>query len=114
MKLSFKQYYEAKEMLRKAGVENIKTTVEYTVSKYCKIPVLESYDKDKLYLSLKPSDIVKITWEFENTTPILKRFSIITESDKEYIPCWTSNKMHDWTGTKCKQIKVPNLTLKNK
>ncbi|QDJ96441.1 hypothetical protein Xoosp13_255 [Xanthomonas phage Xoo-sp13] len=112
--ISFKQYYEAKELLKKAGVENITHTIEYTVTKYCKIPVLESYDKEKLYLSLKPTDVVKILWEFEKTTPILKKFVVITDTNKEYIPCWTSNKMQDWTGTKCKQIKSNNLTLKNK
>lgn len=102
-------------MLKKAGVENIRATIEYTITKYCKIPVIESYNSnDKQYISLKPKDLIRILWEYESDTPILKRLTIITDSEKEVIPCWTSNKMFEWTGNNCKQIKPPSLTLENK
>lgn len=102
--LSFKDYYTSKELLKKAGVENIRTTIEYTISKYCKIPVMESFSEDKKYLSLKPKDTVKISWEYESDTPILKKIIIKTDSEQEVIPCWTSTKMFEWTTTNCKQI----------
>lgn len=113
--LSFKEYYQSKELLKKAGVENIRTTVEYSITKYCKIPVIESFNtNEKQYISLKPKDTIKILWEYESETPVLKRLIVITDSEKEFIPCWTSNKMFEWTGSNCKQIKTPNLTLENK
>ncbi len=104
--LSFKDYYDNKELLKRAGVENIRTNIEYSITKYCKIPVVESFTTEKTYLSLKPKDTVKILWEYESETPILKRLIIVSETEKEFIPCWTSNKMFEWTGANCKQIKA--------
>ena len=104
--LSFKQYYDSKEKLKRAGIENIRTHIEYSITKYCKIPVMESFDSEKQYVSLKPEDTVKILWEYESDTPILKRLIVITENEQTVIPCWTSKKMFEWTGTNCKQIKA--------
>lgn len=104
--LSFKDYYDSKELLKRAGVENIRTNIEYSITKYCKIPVVESFATEKAYLSLKPKDTVKILWEYESDTPILKRLIVVSESEKEFIPCWTSNKMFEWTNSNCKQIKA--------
>jgi hypothetical protein len=104
--LSFKDYYENKERLKRAGVENVRTNIEYSITKYCKIPVVESYESEKSYISLKPKDKVKILWEYESDTPILKRLVIVSEDEKEFIPCWTSNKMFEWTTANCKQIKA--------
>lgn len=103
--LTFKQYYDNKQILKKAGIENIRTHIEYSITKYCKIPVVESFNDEKTYLSLKPKDTVKILWEYESNVPILKKLVIVSEGDKEFIPCWTSNKMFEWAGTNCKQIK---------
>ena len=104
--LSFKDYYDSKELLKRAGVENIRTNIEYSITKYCKIPVVESFTTEKSYLSLKPKDTVKILWEYESDTPILKRLIVVSDKEQEFIPCWTSNKMFEWTGANCKQIKA--------
>lgn len=104
--LSFKDYYDNKELLKRVGVENVRTNIEYSITKYCKIPVVESFTTDKTYLSLKPKDTVKILWEYESDTPILKRLIVVSETEKEFIPCWTSNKMFEWTSANCKQIKA--------
>lgn len=108
MKLTFKKYYESKELLKKAGVENVRTHIEYSVTKYCKIPVLESYESEKVYFPLKPKDIVKILWEYEDETPILKKMIIVNEdqSEAEFIPCWTSNKLYEWTSANCRQNRA--------
>lgn len=106
-RLTFKEYYDNKAILKKAGIENVRTFIEYSVSKYCKIPVIESYlDAERNYISLKPKDTIKILWEYEGDIPVLKRFVIVSEDDKEYIPCWTSQKMYEWTGTNCKKNKA--------
>jgi hypothetical protein len=104
--LSFKDYYDSKELLKRAGVENIRTNIEYSITKYCKIPVVESFTTEKSYLSLKPKDTVKILWEYESDTPILKRLIVVSDQEQEFIPCWTSNKMFEWTNANCKQIKA--------
>lgn len=104
--LTFKQYYENKDILKRAGIENVRTHIEYSITKYCKIPVMESFDKDKTYLALKPKDTVKILWEYESDTPVLKKLVIISETEQELIPCWTSQKMYEWASTNCKQIKA--------
>ena len=104
--LSFKQYYDSKEQLKKAGVENIRSHIEYSITKYCKIPVMESFNDEKVYLSLKPKDTVKILWEYESETPILKKLVIVLDEEKEVIPCWTSNKMCEWADANCRQIKA--------
>ena len=104
--LSFKQYYDSKEQLKKAGVENIRSHVEYSITKYCKIPVMESFNDEKVYLSLKPKDTVKILWEYESETPILKKLVIVLDEEKEVIPCWTSNKMYEWADANCRQMKA--------
>lgn len=104
--LSFKSYYESKELLKKAGIENVRTHMEYSITKYCKIPVIESFATEKTYIPLKPKDTVKILWEYESSTPVVKRLVIVSEDEVEYIPCWTSAKMVEWTQSNCKQIKV--------
>jgi hypothetical protein len=104
--LSFKKYYDNKELLERAGIQNVRAHIEYSITKYCKIPVVESYESEKTYLALKPKDTVKILWEYESDTPILRRLVIVSEGEKEFIPCWTSNKMYEWTGANCKQIKA--------
>ena len=104
--LSFKQYYDSKEQLKKAGVENIRSHIEYSITKYCKIPVMESFNDEKVYLSLKPKDTVKILWEYESETPILKKLVIVLDEEKEVIPCWTSNKMYEWADAYFRQIKA--------
>ena len=60
-KMSFKEYFNSKEQLKKAGIENIRANLEYSVTKYCKIPVVESMESEKIYISLKPSDKMPIS-----------------------------------------------------
>ena len=45
--LSFKEYYESKQQLIKASESNVRMTIEYTVLKYCKVPVInEKLEKE--------------------------------------------------------------------
>ncbi len=104
-KMSFKEYFNSKEQLKKAGIENIRANLEYSVTKYCKILVVESMESEKIYISLKPSDKIQILWEYESDTPILKKLVICNEGEKEFIPCWTSNKIHEWCMSNCTNSK---------
>ncbi len=98
-KLSFKEYYESKELLRSAILEFPKTTNEYVVKKYCKLPILLEGEKE--FIALKPRDIIKIQWEFiQPNSPTAK--TIIIESDlitHTYIPFWADDKLQKWVLT---------------
>lgn len=97
-KLSFKEYYESKQKLLKASENLPQVTVEYTIKKYCKIPIrVEGEDKD--YVALKPKDIVKILWEFPNpksTSPNAKNMLI---NEQQYSPSWSSDKLRRWVSS---------------
>ncbi len=105
MKMNFKEYYESKEQLKRAGIENIRTNIKYSMTKYCKIPIFEDINSDKTYISLKPNDVIEILWEYESSTPILKKFVLCADGEHTLIPCWTSNKMYEWTTVNCQPIK---------
>lgn len=92
-KLTFKEYYESKERLKEASQSVPKTIVEYTVKKYCKLPILTEKN-DKGYLSLKPKDGIKILWEFNDIKKPAIR-AVIFES-QTYTPSWNNEKMKNW------------------
>lgn len=101
-KLSFKEYYDAKEKLRLAANSNQTVNSEYEMQKYCKFPV-QVEGEDKEYISLKPKDRISILWEFINTgtgTPdqVPRRVEIITEDDESVrvSPCWGKSKLINW------------------
>lgn len=103
-KLSFKEYYEAKQQLLKASTENVRSVVDYSVTKYCKVPVVGEGSLTKEYIPFKPKDKIRILWEYDEDNPILKRFTIFSEdASSDYIPCWSSNKLFEWTNSNCKQ-----------
>ena len=95
-KLSFKEYYESKTQLLKASENIPKVINEYLVKKYCKIPVIINEEKE--FISLKPKDVIKILWEFNQGVPTAK--NIIIESDDctetYYKPQWSDNKLQNW------------------
>lgn len=86
--------------LKNAGEDSPKYFIRYEVTKYCKIPLLESIgDDEKLYIGLKPKDEIKILWEsFKNKNPIPKYVSVIDENEQEtrYYFSWNFNKVEKW------------------
>lgn len=92
-KLSFKEYYEAKEKLLQASKSLPRVISEYVVKKYCKLPILSENDKD--YISLKPKDIVRILWEFHDikSLPLAKTIYI---NDVKHTPSWNNEKLKSW------------------
>ncbi len=100
MKLSFKEYYESKQLLRSACdiIPRIKN--EYRLKKYCKVPVFESLNSNKrIYISFKPKDRIEVLWEAVNEHddyPTAKHIVLISEGNREVFPCWSSTKIHKW------------------
>lgn len=103
-KLSFKEYLETKEQLRQASEQNVRAVVDYSVTKYCKVPIVEEGTLSKQYLPFKPKDKIRILWEYDADNPVLKKFTIIREDETvEHIPCWSSTKLFEWTNSNCKK-----------
>lgn len=100
MKLTFKQYLESKEQLRKAIENTPVTIVEYEIKKYCSMAIGESKD-ESLPIGLKPKQKVIIQWRydnFENPTPDYVKFvgvNSIDESEEQPL-FWTGQKLQKW------------------
>lgn len=99
-KITFKQYLESKEKLKKAIKESPVRIATYSVKKYCKIPVGESKD-EKEYVHLKPKQKIIVEWKYTdiNNPDVLNvRFDDVTEVDSndEYTALWSNNKLQTW------------------
>lgn len=100
-KISFKQYYDSKQKLKAAGEDCPRYFKEYVVNKYCKLPLLEDISaEDKIYLSLKPNDKIKIFWEVTDlVNPVPRYIHILNEElleDKKYFFSWNLMKINKW------------------
>lgn len=103
---SFKEFYArhqaAKLKLREAADSTPRVRNDYRLTKYCKFPVYESYEKDeKVYISFKPKDEIQILWEHVSEYddyPTPKSIYIFSEDGKEkqVFPCWNNKKMRKW------------------
>jgi len=105
--IRFREYYESKERLIAAADDSLRNIVEYSMTKYCKIPVYESVeDNQKVYISLKPKDQIHILWEYqdlENPTPKTITF-IIEGENKKFFPCWNNNKVQTWVEKSSREL----------
>lgn len=100
MKLTFKQYLESKEQLRKA-VENVPIAEnEYTVVHYCTLPLGE-YEEDKITVSLKPRQKIIVEWRYDSMTdptPQSIRLEGVdaVDSDERHQTFWSNEKLQKW------------------
>lgn len=99
-KLTFKEYLESKEKLKKSVERIPEQTIIYTISKYIRLPVGESKD-DKTLISLKPRDRIHIHLIHEQlNSPIVKSimFEGVTGIDdtQKYNIYWSAQKLLYW------------------
>ena len=100
MKLTFKQYLESKEQLRKA-VDNIPiATSVYEVIHYCSLPLGE-YEEEKTVVSLKPKQKIVVEWKYdsiENPTPLSIKIQGVQniDEDEQFQTFWENKKLHKW------------------
>lgn len=99
-KLTFKQYLESKELLKKA-LENTPTTInEYVVCSYCSLPLGETKEESKL-ISLKPRSKIIIEWRYDNVddpTVMSVRISGSKDVDEfeNHSTFWENKKLQKW------------------
>lgn len=100
MKLTFKQYLDSKEQLRKAITNTPVSVMEYQIKKYCSLPIGET-EEDKTLVVLKPKQMVIVEWKYDNIdNPSIEsiRFEGVStiEEDIEHTTYWNSVKMKKW------------------
>lgn len=106
--LTFKEYLESKEQLRKAIEKTPQQVVEYSVRKYCKLSVGESKG-DNESVNLKPKNKIQIEWLYEdvdNPTPIKLWFDGVKdvgESD-EFSTYLTGSNLIKWLQRNTKEL----------
>jgi len=98
-KITFKEYLESKEQLRKAISESPVRTVTYIVNKYCKLPVGETMEK-KQYIPLKPKHKIIVEWKYndiDNPDLVEMRFeSGNVDSTESFLTYWASERFQRW------------------
>jgi len=106
--LTFKQYLNlSKEQLHLAAKQVPKQVVEYSVRKYCKIPLGESKET-KEYVNLKPSNIIRVEWLYEdldNPTPV-RIILAGTDDPTQYSTFWQGSKLLQWLNRNTRTLKA--------
>ena len=106
-KLTFKQYLESKQQLRKAIENTPVSIVEYEVRKYCTLVLGETEDEKNL-VSLKPKQKLLIEWRYDhidNPTPEYIKIvgsQTLGEDDKQST-YWSGVKLQKWLQRYTKQ-----------
>lgn len=99
-RLTFKQYLESKEQLRKA-IANVPTSIlEYEIRKYCTISLGET-EEEKITLSLKPKQKIIVEWRYDDIhdpSPETIKFVGVkdVDLDETYETFWSGNKLTKW------------------
>lgn len=99
-KITFKEYLESKEKLRKAIYESPIRTVTYVVNKYCKLPVGKTKN-EKQYIPLKPKHKIIVEWKYDdidNPDIIGMYFEDVKsiDSDKLFPTFWVNERFQRW------------------
>ncbi len=96
MALLFSDFLASRQQLMEATKKDPIVTIDYTVSKYCKMPTGTSKD-EKTYIAVKPNDVIRITWlceSIENPTPIS-----VNINETEYKLFYAHQKVKSWLYT---------------
>lgn len=106
-KLTFMQYLESKEQLKKAISNTPVALVEYEVHKYCSFTVGETED-EKVLVGLRPKNKILIEWRYDNVdspTPASIRFTGTKDMDcdEKFNTFWTGTKLQKWLSRHAKE-----------
>lgn len=98
MKLTFKEYLQAKEQLRAAIDKQPKQVLNYKVTKYCKFPVL--LDSKRIDVDLRPGYLFSISWLYKNiddkSPEPISIIIDINNNEEEVLPFWKQAKLATW------------------
>lgn len=112
--LSFSEYYKSKQKLLESAEDSPRIYSQYNIKTYRKVPLLEDYDStEKVYISFKPKDSIKILWEYENVYfPTARNFIVINEdgTSTTYYPCWSNKKLLKWAMNNATEVDHDTAT----
>lgn len=97
-RMTFKQYLESKEQLRRAIERTPVVTTVYEVKKYCTLTVGDSLS-DKVTVGLKPRNKIVVEWRYDNLlnpTPNFIRLEGVQDMTEDVQTFWTSQKLRSW------------------
>jgi len=95
-KLTFKEYLQSKETLRKAIQETPIASTHYVVKKYCKIRLGESR-AEREEVALKPKQSIIVEWKYTDINNPEPLSIILDENDADERPVyWNGEKLKSW------------------
>lgn len=95
-KLTFKEYMNSKEKLRKAIQENPVASSSYIIKKYCKIRVGESRT-NRYEVALKPKQRIIIEWRYDDiNNPEPENIVFDDQNSNEHDVYWSGSKLTEW------------------
>lgn len=98
---SFKEYLEySKNQLREALNKTPQCVNQYTVQRYCKLPVGETKDQ-KQYIPLKPNQKIVVEWlytDYDNPSVNKIQLEGVKNVDPEqhYSTSWNGKRLQQW------------------
>lgn len=81
-KISFKEYLESKKRLQEAIQNEADYTINYRITRYCRLVVENESKKEPI--NLKPGHMITINWRKRDETP--EPINIIFENIKNTVP----------------------------
>jgi hypothetical protein len=109
-RITFKQYLDSKDQLRKAIEKTPIAVVEYEIKNYCTLTVGET-DDNKASIDLKPKNRIFVEWRYddiENPTPLSIRTVGPTQLTESHSTFWSSTKLKKWLCRHTKNGSVYN------
>jgi len=103
---SFKDYLTSTKLLKEMAQSNYAFDSRHEVTKYCKVPLLlieSAYKKE--YISLKPKDILTISWGIKDGKVIIENLKIVQKNGIiQTLPQWDTVKMKSWALNNTNQL----------
>lgn len=97
-RFNFQDFLQSRNQLLQAATKNPNVSMQYTVVKYCKIPLGESKESRE-YISLKPKDVISVEWSYSNGTEYDPSPSIIKVNEQSYPHFYTYDRLISWLQT---------------
>ena len=106
-KLTFKQYLESKDQLKRAISNTPVSIIEYEACKYCTLPIGETED-EKVMVGIRPKNKIIVEWRYDNMespAPTNISFEGVKDLDcvEKYTTFWTGTKLQKWLSRHAKE-----------
>lgn len=97
-RLNFSDFLQSRNQLLQAAAKNPNVCMQYTVTKYCKIPLGESKEQRE-YVSLKPKDVITVEWLYDDGADCDPSPSSIKVNEHNHSHFYTYERLLSWLQT---------------